>query len=69
MPKRKPKQQSAYTMAGRARAIEAGALRVEVLFGSADAQQLAALKAQGYAANSAECIRRAVREAASGIDK
>lgn len=69
MPKRKPKQQSAYTMAGRARAIEAGARRVEVLLSAGDAQQLAALEAAGFADSGAECIRRAVREAASRIDK
>lgn len=69
MPKRKPKQQSAYTMAGRARAIESGARRVEVLLSAGDAQQLAALEAAGFADSGAECIRRAVREAASRIDK
>lgn len=69
MPRRKPKQQSAYTMAGRARAIESGAKRVEVLFPADDARRLADLEALGYADSAAECIRRAVREAASGIDK
>lgn len=69
MPRRKPKQQSAYTMAGRAKAIEAGGRRVEVLFAQDDARMLAALEAAGFADSGAECIRRAVREAASRIDK
>jgi hypothetical protein len=69
MPKRKPKQQSAYSMATRSRAIQGGAQRIEVMFPPDDMQRLEALKAAGFADSSAECIRRAVREAATSVDK
>jgi hypothetical protein len=62
--KRKIRKTSAVTLAARAKRIDGGAKRIEVVFTAEDQVRLSVLRASGYASTDADMIRRAVHDAA-----